>query len=111
MTQARILVIDDDINVLDLTQFHLRKQGFEVVTTDNGSAGINLMTAQSFDVVLTDMRLPDMDGIDLVRQGKELAPGTEIIVITGFSSIVTAVEATKAGAYQFIEKQIGRAHV
>lgn len=106
MTQARILVIDDDTNVLDLTQFHLRKQGFEVVTADNGSAGINLMTTQSFDVVLTDMRLPDMDGIDLVRQGKELAPGTEIIVITGFSSIVTAVEATKAGAYQFIEKPI-----
>ncbi len=106
MTKARILVIDDDTNVLDLTQFHLRKQGFEIVTADNGSAGINLLSSQPFDVVLTDMRLPDMDGIDLVRQGKDLAPGTEIIVITGFSSIGTAVEATKAGAYQFVEKPI-----
>ncbi|MBP6823211.1 MAG: sigma-54-dependent Fis family transcriptional regulator [Acidobacteria bacterium] len=106
MTKARILVIDDDTNVLDLTQFHLLKQGFEVVTADNGSAGINLLSAQSFDVVLTDMRLPDMDGIDLVRQGKDIAKDTEIIVITGFSSIGTAVEATKAGAYQFVEKPI-----
>ncbi len=106
MTKARILVIDDDPNVLDLTQFHLRKQGFEIVTADNGSAGIHLLSSQPFDVILTDMRLPDMDGIDLVRKGNELAPGTEIIVITGFSSIDTAIEATKAGAYQFVEKPI-----
>lgn len=106
MTKARILVIDDDTNVLDLTQFHLRKQGFDTVTAESGSAGINILSSQTFDVILTDLRLPDLDGIDLVRQGKELAPGTEIIVITGFSSIGKAVEATKAGAYQFVEKPI-----
>ena len=106
MTKARILVIDDDTNLLDLTQFHLRKQGLDPVTAANGSTGLKLLESQPFDVVLTDLRLPDLDGIELVRRGKELAPDTEIIVITGFSSVGKAVEATKAGAYQFVEKPV-----
>ncbi len=106
MNKARILVIDDDTNVLELTQFHLRRNGFESVTADSGTAGINLLKTQTFDVVLTDLRMPDLDGIELVRKGKEISSNTEIIVITGFSSIDKAVEATKAGAYQFVEKPI-----
>ncbi|MBS1787976.1 MAG: sigma-54-dependent Fis family transcriptional regulator [Acidobacteria bacterium] len=106
MTKPKILVIDDDTNVLDLMQFHLHKNGFDTVMAESGATGINLLTAQSFDLVLTDMRLPDRDGIDLVRESKEIAPDTEIIVITGYSSINKAVEATKAGAYQFVEKPV-----
>lgn len=106
MTKANILVIDDDANFVDLTQFHLRKQGFEVASAENGEDGLNLLNSDQFDVVLTDMRLPDADGIDLVRQFKESAPDTEVIVITGFSSITKAVEATRAGAYNFVEKPV-----
>ena len=106
MNKAKILVIDDDTNVLDLMQFHLHKQGFDTVTAESGTVGVNLLNSQPFDLVLTDMRLPDRDGIDLVRESKDIAPDTEIIVITGYSSINKAVEATKAGAYQFVGKPV-----
>ncbi len=106
MTKAKILIIDDDTNFLDLTQFHLRKQGFDVVSAESGEEGLKLLTGDQFDVALTDLRLPDADGIDLVRQFKESVPDTEVIVITGFSSITKAVEATRAGAYNFVEKPV-----
>lgn len=106
MTKANILVIDDDANFIDLTQFHLRQQGFEVASAENGADGLKQLNSDRFDVVLTDLRLPDADGIDLVRQFKESAPDTEVIVVTGFSSITKAVEATRAGAYNFVEKPV-----
>lgn len=106
MAKARILVIDDDTNVLDLTQFHLRKQGFEPLMAESGEEGLKLMEENQFDVALTDLRLPDLDGIELVKRCKELSPETEIIVITGYSSIKKAVEAAQAGAFYFVEKPI-----
>ncbi len=106
MPKARILVVDDDVNVLDLTQFHLRKQGFETATAQTGEEALNLLADNQFDLALTDMRLPDIDGIDLVSRFKKRSPETEIIVITGYSSVTKAVEATKAGAFYFVEKPI-----
>ena len=106
MPKARILAIDDDTNVLDLMQFHLRKQGFEILTAQGGEEGLNLLAENQVDVALTDLRLPDIDGIELVGRFKEASPETEIIVITGYSSVIKAVEATKAGAFYFVEKPV-----
>jgi DNA-binding NtrC family response regulator len=106
MRKARVLVIDDDTNVLDLVQFHLRKQGIETMTAQSGEEGLHLVANNEFDVVLTDLRLPDIDGIELVKQFKKESPDTEIIVITGYSSVTKAVEATKAGAFYFVEKPV-----
>lgn len=106
MSKARILVVDDDSNFLDLTLFHLKKQGFETAITESGEQGLKMLADEEFDLVLTDLRLPDLDGIELVRRTKELAPDTELIVITGFSSIAKAVEATRAGAFNFVEKPV-----
>jgi DNA-binding NtrC family response regulator len=106
MRKARVIVVDDDTNVLDLMQFHLRKQGIETMTAQSGEEGLNLIANHEFDVVLTDLRLPDIDGIELVRRFKKESPDTEIIVITGYSSVTKAVEATKAGAFYFVEKPV-----
>src|SRR5205085_5063958 len=106
MRKARILVIDDDTSVLHLTRFHLQRRGFEVLTAENGEEGLRLLAEGQFDVALTDLRLPDIDGIELVKRGKEVSPDTEIIVITGYSSINKAVEAAHAGAFHFVEKPI-----
>ncbi|MCI0336750.1 MAG: sigma-54 dependent transcriptional regulator [Acidobacteria bacterium] len=106
MSKAKILVIDDDANVLDLTKYYLGKQNYETMTAQSGEEGLNLLAENQFDVALTDLRLPDIDGISLVSRFKESSPETEIIVITGYGSVANAVEATKAGAFFFVEKPV-----
>lgn len=106
MTTAKILVIDDDQSMLDLAQFHLREQSYEVLTACSGLDGLKLLDTHRFDLVLTDLNLPDLDGIGLVTQIKSASPETEIIMITGYGSVMKAVEATKAGAFFFVEKPV-----
>jgi DNA-binding NtrC family response regulator len=106
MPKSRILVIDDDINVLDLTRFHLSRHGTDATTAQSGEEALRLLAENQHDVALIDLRLPDFDGIDLVSRVKELWPEIEIIVITGYSSVTKAVEATKAGAFYFVEKPV-----
>lgn len=102
----KILIIDDDQDVLDLMRFQLNAEGYKVETAASGEEALKLINEQTFDVTLTDLRLPDVDGIDLVKQMKGVAPETEIIVITGYGSVDKAVASTKAGAFYFIEKPV-----
>jgi DNA-binding NtrC family response regulator len=102
----KVLVIDDDREILDLAQFHLQSQGYAVTTAETGEQGLKLVEGNKFDVALTDLLLPDLDGIELVRRFKEASPDTEIIMISGYGSISKAVEAAKAGAFHFVEKPV-----
>lgn len=101
-----ILVIDDDLAMLELMKFQLDDEGFDVLTAENGSKAINLIEESDFDIVLTDLQLPDVSGIDMVKRCKEMSPETEIIMITGFGSMEKAIEATKAGAFYYVEKPV-----
>src|SRR5688500_16482812 len=100
------LVIDDDKVTLELLTFQLESEGFEVTTAESGSAGLELIKQKEFDVILTDLHLPDVSGIGLVKSSKEIAPQTEIIMITGDGSNDRAIEATKAGAFWYLEKPL-----
>ncbi|MGI8641311.1 MAG: sigma-54-dependent transcriptional regulator [Pyrinomonadaceae bacterium] len=102
----KALVIDDDAATLDLMKYHLKAEGFEVTTAERGEKGIKLVEEDEFDIILTDLNLPDFDGIEMVRRCKEFAPDTEIIMITGYGSTEKAIEATKAGAFYFFEKPV-----
>ena len=106
MKNASILLIDDDPSMVDLTRYQLEEQGYSVTAADSGNAGLKLVSEQHFDVALTDLNLPDINGIELVRRLKDIAPGLEIIMITGFSSVTGAIDAIKAGAFYFIEKPV-----
>jgi DNA-binding NtrC family response regulator len=106
MSKTKVLVIDDDESMLELAEFHLRAAGFESVRAQTGQRGIELIESDRFDVVLIDLNLPDKDGIEVMRRLKELSPDTEIIMITGYGSVTKAVEATKAGAFYFVEKPV-----
>jgi DNA-binding NtrC family response regulator len=106
MENPKILIIDDDPSMLTLTKFHLQSEGYKVVTVESGAEGIGLLEETSFPLILTDLNLPDIDGIAVVKRAKELSPLTEIIVISGFGSVSGAVEATKAGAFYFVEKPV-----
>lgn len=106
MRDKKVLVIDDDPAMLELAQFHLQAEGYEVSTAETGEQGLKLLAGQRFDLALIDWQLPDMSGIELVKPFKEISPDTEIIMITGYSSVSKAIEATKAGAFYFVEKPV-----
>ena len=103
MKKTKILVIDDDPMMLDLARYQLQSHGCEVTTAETGEEGLKLSIDQHSDIVLTDLQLPDIDGIELVRKLKEALPETEIIMITGYSSVTGAIEAIRAGAFYFIK--------
>lgn len=102
----RALVVDDDQATLDLMRFQLEDEGFEVKTADTGQKGLDYVQEKEFDIILTDLQLPDFSGMEMVKRCKEISPDTEIIMITGFGSMEKAIEATKAGAFYYVEKPI-----
>ncbi len=102
----RALVIDDDKATLDLMEFQLKAEGFRVTTAENGQQGLKFIEDDEFDIILTDLQLPGLSGIEIVKRSKELSPETEIIMVTGYGSTEKAIEATKAGAFYYIEKPV-----
>jgi DNA-binding NtrC family response regulator len=103
---TKVLVIDDDQSMIELVEFHLRGRGYENVSAMTAEEGLRFAEADRFDLVLTDLLLPDLDGIELVERLKQISPQTEIIMISGHGSVTKAVEATKAGAFFFVEKPV-----
>src|SRR6185295_8856791 len=106
MAKKRVLIIDDDQSMLELAEYHLQAQGYETARAQTGEEGLRLVETSHFDVALTDLQLPDLDGIEVVRRLKDLSPGIEIIMVSGYGSVSKAVEATKAGAFYFVEKPV-----
>lgn len=102
----KALVIDDDAITLDLFEYELNSQGFEVTTANSGEKGLKFLRDEDFDVVLTDLNMPDINGIEMVRQSRELRPNTEVIVVTGDDSTERAVEAIRERAFDYIVKPV-----
>jgi len=100
---AGILVVEDDQNLSRLIENRLRRKGFRVESTRSGAAARELLSSGYYDVVLLDIRLADMNGLDLLREVSGLS-ASKFIVITGYGDVSTAVEAMKAGAADFIQK-------
>jgi DNA-binding NtrC family response regulator len=104
--KRKALVIDDDSATLDLLKFQLQSEDFFVIIAENGKKGLEFVAETNFDIILTDLNLPDINGIEMVKKTKKISPNTEIIMITGDGSIEKAVEAAKAGAFHYVEKPI-----
>ncbi|HET6515923.1 MAG TPA: sigma-54 dependent transcriptional regulator [Thermodesulfovibrionales bacterium] len=102
--KEKIIIIDDDEIVRKSCGKILAPEGYALEFSANSTEGLNRLRKEHFDLVLTDLRLPHMDGMEVLRMIKENWPGTEVIVITGFGSVKTAVEALRYGAYDYIEK-------
>ncbi len=104
MNAMRIFVIDDeDILRISLAD-DLRDEGFEVVDFNNPLLALNAFKEKPGDVVITDLKMPDMDGVELLKQIKALNPDTEVILMTAYGSVDNAVQAMKLGAYDYISK-------
>lgn len=102
----KALLIDDDVATLELMKFQLDAEGFDVTTAENGTKGLDFIREKEFDIILTDLNLPDLSGIEMVQRSKEVSPDTEIIMVTGYGSVEKAIEATKAGAFYYVEKPV-----
>ncbi|MDT8322933.1 MAG: response regulator [Bacteroidota bacterium] len=102
--RPRLLVIDDELGMREGIRRIFRLEGYDVAVAENGSDGITLGSEREFDVALIDLKMPDMDGLTVLRRLRERFPDTEYMIITAFAGIDTAVEATKHGAYTYIPK-------
>ncbi|HEK18819.1 MULTISPECIES: sigma-54-dependent transcriptional regulator [unclassified Mucilaginibacter] len=102
----KILIIDDEVNVGLLLSKFLTRNGFEITTAANGSAGMECLKKEEYDLVLCDFRLEDTDGREMLKNIKALYPKTGVIIITGYSDIKMAVELIKMGAYDYITKPL-----
>ena len=103
-TRGNILVIDDEEAILDSLRLNLTQSGYSCTTARSGQEGIALFENGEFDLVLCDLQLPDMSGTDVTRRLREMRESIEVIIISGYGSVANAVDATKAGAFHFVEK-------
>lgn len=104
--QFRVLVIDDDDPGREVMELLLRKAGFSVLSVNNGEDGVALVREGAVDLALVDLFLPDRSGIEILREIRQVAPGIEVVVITGHASAQTAVTAMKEGAFDYITKPV-----
>lgn len=102
----KALIIDDDPGVLKVTAIALEDAGYAVITAPDGESGLDLCIAESPDVIITDIRMPGIDGIEVLRRIKQIDPGKEVIVTTAFSDINHAIRALQLDASDFITKPI-----
>ncbi len=101
---ATVLVVEDDEAMRDLLVEELEDVGYRVLAADGGRAGVEMVKAEKVDLVITDLRMPDLDGFDLIRDLKARPDSPHIVMITAFGSIETAIKAVKLGAYDYITK-------
>jgi DNA-binding NtrC family response regulator len=102
--KSRILVIDDEKVALNNLTYVLKKENYEVTGTQSGPRALNLLEEREFDLVLTDLKMEKVDGMKILNRSKELYPDTEVVMITGYATVDSAINAMKAGAYHYIAK-------
>jgi two-component system response regulator HydG len=103
---AKILIIDDDIDICQLLNRFLTRKGYEVVFFTNGKRALDYLKTQPADIVFCDFRLPDSDGKEVLQKIRELHPAAQVIIITGYSDIKTAVDVIKMGAFDYVTKPL-----
>jgi two-component system, NtrC family, response regulator PilR len=101
---ARILVVDDDQGMREFMEIMLTKEGYDVSSADDPSRAINLCRKVAFDLIITDLKMPKIDGIEFLKTIKDQRPETVVVLITAYASGETAVNAMKEGAYDYVEK-------
>jgi two-component system NtrC family response regulator/two-component system response regulator HydG len=105
-SKGRVVVIDDEVNAAAALETLLREDGYEVARANDGRSGLQLLEKSDADVVLTDLRMPGMDGIELLSRIKEIRPETMVILMTAYGTVKTAVKAMKLGAEDYLGKPI-----
>ena len=101
---GKLLIIDDERIALRNLEHVMKKEGYDVTATQSGANALKLLEDRQFDVVLTDLRMEKVDGMQILKKTRELYPDTEVVMITGFATLDSAVESMKHGAFYYIAK-------
>ncbi len=102
----KILVIDDNNDICLLLERFLSKQGYKTASVQRGEDGLALLRKEAFELVICDFKLPDIDGLEMLRRIKVMHPATAVIIITGYSDVRVAVQTVKHGAYDYVTKPL-----
>lgn len=101
---ARILIVDDEKVALNNLEHVMKKEGYNVTGTQSGQNALKLLYEEHFDVVLTDLKMEKVDGLEILKRSRELHPDTEVIMITGYATLKSAVDTIKQGAFYYVAK-------
>lgn len=104
--KASILIIDDDLYIINLLEKYFQREGYKVFTSYKGKPALKLLNKEAIDVVLCDIRLPDINGTELLPFIRQASPETSVIMMTAYAKVKTAVEAIKVGAFDYVTKPI-----
>ena len=106
MARATVLVVDDEPNILRTVRTALRAEGYEVETAEDGAAALERLSTRSYDVVLLDVQLPKVGGLEVLQRARAQGLETPVVMMSGHGTIETAVQATRLGARDFLEKPL-----
>jgi DNA-binding NtrC family response regulator len=109
--RPQILVVDDDPDILTLLRMPLAQLGYAVRTATTGQEALSMLASEQPALMLLDLRLPRLSGVDVLKQLKQTAPELTVIVMTAYATVEKAVEAMKAGAYDFLTKPLTPGHL
>src|SRR4051812_35708943 len=104
MALSRILVVDDEESIREFFEIMLRREGYHVLTAVNGKNALELLKKSSVDLIISDIQMPEMSGLQFLQTVREADPEMIFIMITAFGSTETAVEAMKLGAFDYLQK-------
>ena len=102
--RAQLLIVDDEASMCEFLEIILQKNGYQVSSRQSARAAIKDLETGTFDLVISDINMPEMSGLELLQLIKEKSPSTEVIMITAYASTDTAIQAMKRGAYDYIIK-------
>ncbi len=106
MNVERVLIADDEAGIRGLLRSYCEREGYEARTVDDGTQALAALEAERFAVAIVDLLMPGHSGIDVLRRAKEVQPDCEVIILTGYADLATALEALRLGAYDYIEKPV-----
>ena len=111
MPDTRILFVDDDQDILAMVEQYLTIKGYDVATVDNGIDAVGIVKEKQIDIVFTDYKMPEFNGLELLVAIKKYRPQTEVIIVTGYGSMESAIEAMKFGSYDYLQKPFKLDHL
>jgi len=102
--RPHVLLVEDELNVAKGLEMVMREEGFDVDMADTGQGALDKFRAGEFDLLVADLRLPDMDGMDVIQRVREKRPRTNVVIITGYPSVSSAVQAVRMGVSDYLRK-------
>ena len=104
MNDFRVMLVDDEVEFLETLVKRLKKRKLEVVAASNGNEALRLMREIPLDVVVLDVKMPDMDGIETLKELKKINPSVEVLMLTGHASVEVAIQGMELGAFDYLMK-------